>query len=262
MLTIISPAKKLNFERPTPELPTTTPALQKDIVVLAKHAQKLSAKRLGKLMDISDKLADLNYQRFQAFSLPFEPIRSRPAAFAFAGDTYVGLDIEQLGSDDLAFAQDQLRILSGLYGLLRPMDLMQPYRLEMGTKLKNARGRNLYEFWGSRITDQLKSSLEDHTDKTVVNLASQEYFKAVQSKELPGKVLTPVFLERKDGKSRTLFLFAKRARGMMARFAIQERLESTEGLKEFNEGGYQFQPAQSSADRWVFERDQPPPVRR
>jgi hypothetical protein len=261
MLAVLSPAKKLNFERPTPNLPTTTPLLNKDIAELAKLAAKLSSKQLGKLMDISDKLADLNYQRFQDFSMPFEPVGSRPAAFAFAGDTYVGLDVEQLDSEDMQFAQDHLLILSGLYGLLRPMDLMQPYRLEMGTKLKNSRGKNLYEFWGSRITDKVNESLTEHEEKTVVNLASQEYFKSIQSKKLSGKVITPVFLDRKDGKSRTLFLFAKRARGMMARFAIQQRIDRAEGLKEFTEGGYQFQPDQSSEDRWVFERDQPPPVR-
>jgi hypothetical protein len=166
-----------------------------------------------------------------------------------------------LNAEDLNFAQSQLRILSGLYGLLRPMDLMQPYRLEMGTKLKNSRGKNLYEFWGSRITDQVNATLEDHEDKTLVNLASQEYFKSIQTRSLKGEVITPVFLERKGGKSRTLFLFAKRARGMMARFAIQQRMDRAEGLKDFTEGGYQFQSAQSDATRWVFERDQPPPVR-
>jgi len=261
MLTVLSPAKKLNFDRPTPDLPTSTPALEKDIAVLTKQTRTLSAKRLGKLMDISDSLAELNYQRFQDFSLPFGPLNSRPAAFAFAGDTYVGLDVEQLSAEDLDFAQSQLRILSGLYGLLRPMDLMQPYRLEMGTKLKNSRGKNLYEFWGSRITDQLNASLMDHEDKVVVNLASKEYFKSIQTRELKGRVITPVFLERKDGKSRTLFLFAKRARGMMARFAIQQRINQAEDLKAFSEGGYQFQPDRSDESRWVFERDQPPPVR-
>jgi len=261
MLAVLSPAKKLNFERPTPNLPTTTPILSEDIAVLAKQAARLSSKQLGKLMDISDKLADLNYQRFQDFSMPFEPVGSRPAAFAFAGDTYVGFDVEQLDSEDLQFAQDHLLILSGLYGLLRPMDLMQPYRLEMGTKLTNSRGKNLYEFWGSRITEKINETLEDHKEKTVVHLASQEYFKSIQRKQLRAQVITPVFLERKEGRSRTLFLFAKRARGMMARFAIQQRLDQAEGLKDFTEGGYQFQSEQSSADRWVFERDQPPPAR-
>jgi len=261
MLTVLSPAKKLDWQRPVPDIAPSAPILEKDIAVLAKQAKKLSAKRLKKLMDISDNLAELNYQRFQDFSLPFTEENSRPALYAFAGDTYVGLDVEQLSPEDLEFARDRLRILSGLYGLLRPMDLLQPYRLEMGTRMRNSRGKNLYEFWGSRITSELGSSLEEHEDKTLVNLSSAEYFKSIQPRDLPGRVVTPVFLDTKGGKSRSLFLFVKRARGMMARFAIQQRIDRPEGLKDFHEGGYRFRPEQSDTDRWVFERPQPPPVR-
>jgi len=261
MLTVLSPAKKLDWEGPIPNVAASTPVLEKDIGILAKQARKLSANKLKSLMEISDNLAQLNHQRFQDFSMPFTEANSRPAVFAFAGDTYVGLDASQLDEQDLQFAQGQLRILSGLYGLLRPMDLLQPYRLEMGTKMKNSRGKNLYEFWGSRITAQLIAALGEHDDKTLVNLASAEYFKSVQPKSLPGKVVTPVFLDTKGGKSRSLFLFVKRARGMMARFAIQRRIDRPEGLKDFTEGGYRFLSGQSDETRWVFERPQPPPVR-
>jgi cytoplasmic iron level regulating protein YaaA (DUF328/UPF0246 family) len=260
VLTVLSPAKKLDWDTPIPDLASSAPALEKDIAVLAKQAKRLSAKRLKKLMGISDNLAALNYQRFQDFTLPATAESSRPAVFAFAGDTYVGLDASQLDEGDLHFAQGQLRILSGLYGLLRPMDLLQPYRLEMGAKLRNTRGKNLYDFWGSRITDELNESLSGHEDKTLVNLASVEYFKSVRPADLPGEVITPVFLDTKGGKSRSLFLFVKRARGMMARFAIKERLAGPEGLKDFSYGGYRFRAEQSDATRWVFERPQPPPV--
>jgi cytoplasmic iron level regulating protein YaaA (DUF328/UPF0246 family) len=254
MLTIISPAKKLDSAPVSLALPVTQPVLLGDTEQLMKTTRLLKPKDLKDLMGISDKLADLNHARFQAFTTPFDQTNAKPAVLTFNGDVYLGLDAPSLDENELAWAQEHVSILSGLYGLLKPMDLMQAYRLEMGTRLKTARGKNLYAFWGDRVTNQLTAQLAEHTDNTVINLASKEYFKVVQPKRLPGAVVTPVFKEIKDGKARIISFFAKRARGLMTRFMVQERVDRPEGIKDFNGSGYRFNPALSTDDQWVFSR--------
>ena len=212
-------------------------------------------------MKLSDPLADLNYQRFRDFSTPFHLGNAKQAAWVFNGDTYVGLRAGTLNKLDMAFAQEHLRILSGLYGVLRPLDLIQPYRLEMGAKFNPPHRTNLYDFWDNRITDNLNTLLDDQNDKTLVNLASSEYFKSVRPKELAGPVLTPIFHEIKDGQSRTIGMFAKQARGAMARFMITNRIDKAEGLKDFNLNGYEFRADLSDDNKWVYTRPQPAPVK-
>lgn len=257
MLAIISPAKKLDFESEPKTDSHTVPDLLDHTGTLVKKAKSLSRAKLKSMMGISDKLVDLNYERFKAFETPFHLGNARQAALSFAGDTYVGLDAPSLTEKDLSFAQDHLRILSGLYGLLRPLDLMQPYRLEMGTKFPVGRSSDLYEFWGSTITDHLNDALQGHSDPSIINLASNEYASVVKPSDLAGKMITPVFKEEKEGKARVLGLFAKRARGMMARYMIKKRLKTSAPLKKFDEGGYIFQPDQSDETTWVFSRPQP-----
>lgn len=257
MLAIISPAKKLDFESDPITDAHTQPILLKDAEVLAKKARKLKRGDLKSMMGISDKLADLNYRRFQDFKPPFSLANARQAALSFAGDTYVGLDAPSLKQKDLEYAQDHLRILSGLYGVLRPLDLMQPYRLEMGTKFPVNGKEDLYDFWDGRVTEVLNEATKSHKDRRIVNLASNEYAKVVQPEGLEGGIVTPVFKDVKDGKARVLGLFAKRARGMMARYMIVGRIETEKKLKAFNGGGYTFQPDQSDDTTWVFTRPQP-----
>jgi len=257
MLAIISPAKKLDFESDPITDAHTQPILLKDAEVLAKRAKTLTRTDLKSMMGISDNLADLNYRRFQDFKPPFNLANARQAALSFAGDTYVGLDAPSLKKKDLEYAQDHLRILSGLYGVLRPLDLIQPYRLEMGTKFAIGGKETLYDFWDTRVTDQLNAATASHKDRRVINLASNEYAKVVQPKALKGGIVTPVFKEIKDGQARVLGLFAKRARGMMARYMIVNRVETEKKLKAFNDGGYTFQPDQSDEATWVFTRPQP-----
>lgn len=260
MLALLSPAKKLHAPDFASSSQNTQPALLADAEVLAKQTRGLSRAGLQSLMGISEKLADLNFERFQAFSTPFHAENAHPAALSFAGDTYQGLAAWTLPEEDLRFGQNRLGILSGLYGLLRPLDLMQPYRLEMGTSLKNPRGENLYEFWRQAITQEICDRLENHEDKRVINLASKEYFRAVDTSRLPAPVVTPVFRENKDGKSRTIGFMAKKARGTMARYILTRRLEEAESLKDFAEEGYTYQPQLSDETTWVFTRRQPPPV--
>ncbi|MEQ8321114.1 MAG: peroxide stress protein YaaA [Rhodospirillales bacterium] len=257
MLAIISPAKKLDFESDPITDAHTQPVLLKDAEVLANKAKKLKRSDLKSMMSISDNLADLNYQRFQDFKPPFNLANARQAALSFAGDTYVGLDAPTLKTRDLEYAQDHLRILSGLYGVLRPLDLIQPYRLEMGTKFPIMGKENLYDFWDRRVTDELNKATESHKDRRVINLASSEYAKVVKPKALEGGMITPVFKEIKDGNARVLGLFAKRARGMMARYIVTKRVETEKKLKAFNADGYTFQPDQSNDSTWVFSRPQP-----
>jgi cytoplasmic iron level regulating protein YaaA (DUF328/UPF0246 family) len=252
MLILLSPAKNLDFEERPLGLPATEPRFEGETVQLASALKRKSADELAGLMSLSDKLAELNRARFRAFG---EQSR-KPAMLAFAGDVYRGLDAGTLDEGDLAAAQDRLRILSGLYGLLRPLDLIEPYRLEMGTRLRTKAASDLYGFWGDRIARAVEDDLEGHETRIVVNLASQEYFKAARGLTVP--VVTPVFKEEKDGQLRTLALFAKVARGMLARFAVTERLDRPEGLKAFRGGGYRFAPELSSEGEWVFTRPQPP----
>ena len=257
MLAVISPAKKLDFETAPKFKDHTLPQFIKDTEILVKTARKMSRAKLKQMMKLSDTLAELNYQRYQNFSTPFHLGNAKQAAWVFNGDTYVGLKADTLNKREMAFAQKHLRILSGLYGVLRPLDLIQPYRLEMGARFNPPHRANLYDFWDSRITDNLNALLDDQNDKTLVNLASSEYFKSVRTKELHGPVLTPIFREIKDGQSRTIGMFAKQARGTMARFIITNRVDKTEGLKDFNLSGYQFRSDLSDDNKWVYTRPQP-----
>lgn len=255
MLVVISPAKRLNWD--SVEGPTTEPEFQEDAVRLAKTARNLTLTDLRKLMDLSADLAKLNRERFKAFEeVPSQEL-TRPAVLAFAGDTYVGLDAASLETDEMAWAQDHLRILSGLYGILRPLDAIQPYRLEMGSRLKTRRGKSLYEYWRQGPAKALRAQAEELNTDTLVNCASQEYFGAVDLKALRLRVITPVFMEERNGEAKIVSFFAKKARGSMARYIIHNRLTGPEGLKDFDYGGYRFQPDRSEGDRWVFLRDYP-----
>ncbi len=257
MLALISPAKKLDFETEPAVGRHSQPRFLEQTQELVAVARSLSRDELARTMKLSDKLADLNYARFQAFETPFTLANAKQAALVFNGDTYVGLQADTLIEDDLEFAQDHLRILSGLYGLLKPLDLIQPYRLEMGAKFRPPEGGDLYGFWNGRLTDAINRTLGEQSDRTVVNLASNEYFKAVHEKDLIGPVITPVFKEIKDGEARTLGMFAKRARGAMARHMIVNRLGQPDGLKSFGDGGYEYRPDLSDERSWVYTRQQP-----
>ena len=259
MLILLSPAKNLNFD-PAPEAPSATkPALLKHANELSETTRALSRGQIKTLMNISDALAELNFERFQSFKTRGRVIGAKQAALAFNGDVYLGLDAKSLAEDDLSFAQDRLRILSGLYGLLRPLDAIQPYRLEMGSRLKNSRGGDLYSFWGDIIAKELNKAAKTHDDPTIINLASKEYFSAVDAKALRPPVITPTFKEEKDGRLRQLQFFAKRARGLMARWAIENRIDRAADLKDFNLEGYAFQADASSEAAWLFTRPQPAP---
>ncbi|MBL4801966.1 MAG: peroxide stress protein YaaA [Emcibacter sp.] len=254
MLIVTSPAKKLNFSEDVTRSGWSIPHFLEDSELLIEAARKLTRGELVKLMKISDKLADLNYNRYRSFSTPFTPANAKQAVYAFIGDTYVGLQADSLSEDDLAYAQDHYRILSGLYGLLRPLDLMQPYRLEMGKKITTERGWTLYEFWGDSLTDELNRIMKEQNTDILVNCASQEYFKSVNAKKLEGQIITPVFKEVKEGHARVLSMFAKKARGMMTRYILQNRLKTVEELKSFELGGYKFQPSLSDHQTLEFHR--------
>jgi hypothetical protein len=259
MLALLSPAKKLDLEplpRKRQALPASTPELLSDAKMLAGLARKLSAKKLAELMDLSEALAELNWDRFQVWTEAHAlgENAAKPAALMFDGEVYAGLDAASLKDHDLVWMNDHVQILSGLYGLLRPLDLIQPYRLEMGSKLKNRRGEDLYAFWGDRLAKLITKRLAGHSDPTLVNLASTEYMKAVPRKALKAPVLDIAFKEDKDGKLVTLMLFAKRARGLMARFIAQNRITSREDVKAFDLDDYRFAPALSTETEWVFTR--------
>jgi cytoplasmic iron level regulating protein YaaA (DUF328/UPF0246 family) len=253
LLIVLSPAKRLDFTEPSPDVAATRRRFVDDTATLSKTSRNQTQADLRRLMGISTDLARLNQARFKAFD-PEALDTGVQAAFAFAGDVYLGLEARTLDAAALDFAQDRLRILSGLYGLLRPLDRIQPYRLEMGTRLKTRRGSSLYDFWGDRISRQLNADAEGHGDRTLVNLASQEYFGAVDARALKLPVVTPHFREEKDGESRIISFFAKKARGTMARFAIDERIETVADLKAFDRDGYRFQKAASSESDWIFTR--------
>lgn len=259
MLTLLSPAKKLNFDPATTELEASRPRMSADIKELAAVAKDLTAADLKKLMHISDNLAELNAERFKSFNLDGQSNSAKSAGLAFDGDVYWGLEAKTLSDADLSFAQDHLRILSGLYGVLRPLDAIQPYRLEMGTKLKTARGKSLYDFWGTKIAETINDDLSGHSDKTIMNLASNEYFKSVDLSHLDAPIVEAKFLNVKDGKSRNLMYYAKYGRGLMARWIMQERVDRADGLKDFNLDGYKFSAADSTDNLLVFSRKQPPP---
>jgi cytoplasmic iron level regulating protein YaaA (DUF328/UPF0246 family) len=258
MLTVLSPAKKLRTDAPLPALEVTRPRLDDDTRALAKVAKTQSAADLSKLMKISDNLAELNVERFKSFDLDGRSNSATPAGLTFDGDVYWGLEATSLDDEALGYAQDHLRILSGLYGVLRPMDAIQPYRLEMGTKMANERGTSLYEFWGSRIGESLAADLEGHADQTIVNLASNEYFKAVDRAALPGKVVEASFLNVKDGEARRLMYHVKFARGLMARWIMENRIKGADDLRGFDAEGYCWDAGASSEGHLVFTRPQPP----
>lgn len=252
MLIVLSPAKRLDFTEPDPALPASERRFLEDTASLARTARGRTVAELRRLMSISDDLARLNRERFQTFDP--DSTEGVQAAFAFAGDVYEGLGARELDAAGLAFAQDHVRILSGLYGLLRPLDRIQPYRLEMGTRLKTRRGSTLYDFWGDRIARQLNADAEGQDQSVLVNLASQEYFGVVDAKALKLPVVTPHFRESRDGESRIISFFAKKARGGMTRFAIDERITRAEDLKAFDRDGYRFDKAASTDTEWIFIR--------
>jgi cytoplasmic iron level regulating protein YaaA (DUF328/UPF0246 family) len=255
MLVVISPAKRLDWSE-TPDVSATVPDFQDDAVKLAKSASRLSRPKLQALMDISPALAELNQARFKTFESEPDADVVRPAAYAFAGDTYAGLEARTLDPDTMDWAQSHLRILSGLYGVLRPCDAIQPYRLEMGSRLITRRGGSLYAYWGDRISRSLNDAA-DATDSTVlVNCASQEYFGAVDLKRLQPSVITPRFLEDRPGGPKVISFLAKKARGAMARFVSENRITDPADLRDFTTGGYAYQPDQSTEDAPVFLRSE------
>ncbi|WP_281556078.1 peroxide stress protein YaaA [Thalassomonas sp. RHCl1] len=254
MLLVVSPAKNLDFESPLPTDVYTQPALLEFSQSLIDTCVKLTPAEIASLMSISDKLAGLNAARFSEWQQPFTPDNARPAVLAFNGDVYGGLDANSFSQEDFDFAQQHMRILSGLYGLLKPLDLMQAYRLEMGTKLENSKGKNLYQFWDNIITESLNQALAAQGDDVLINLASNEYFKAVKKKTLAAKVITPAFKDWKNGQYKMISFYAKKARGLMARYIIQNRLTEVEQLKGFDLGGYQYSEEFSKGNDWVFTR--------
>ncbi|MBD2857642.1 peroxide stress protein YaaA [Spongiibacter sp. KMU-158] len=256
MLIVISPAKTLDFDTAAHVSSHSDADFLDQSALLIDELRQLAPQDISSLMKISDKLGTLNYQRFADWSAPFSTDNAKQAVLAFKGDVYTGLDAESLDENALAFAQQHLRILSGLYGLLRPLDLMQAYRLEMGTKFANQRGKNLYEFWGKQITDALNIQLEQ-TGPVLVNLASNEYFSAVKPKQINGTVITPIFKDRKGDNYKIISFYAKKARGLMTRYAIDHRVEDVEQLKAFDSEGYYFCPAESTETEWVFLRETP-----
>ena len=258
MLTVISPAKSLDWD--PVDVSSTEPAFQDDAIRLAKTSRNLTLKALKDLMSISDDLAKLNRDRFKAFEDAPTADKTKPAALAFNGDTYQGLEAKTLSDDDMAYAQDHLRILSGLYGLLRPLDAIQPYRLEMGSRLKTRRGKSLYDYWGDTLAKALNQLGEEQGTDTLVNCASQEYFGAADRKALKLNVITPVFMEVKDDKPRIVSFFAKRARGAMARHIVENRVTDVDGVLAFQSGGYTFEPDLSEDGKPVFVRDYPTPA--
>jgi len=254
MLLVISPAKNLDFDSPIATNKFSQPSLLEHSKLLISDCIKLAPAQLSSLMGISDKLAGLNAARFGEWSTPFTPDNARPAVLAFNGDVYTGLDAISFKAKDFDFSQQHMRILSGLYGLLKPLDLMQAYRLEMGTKLANDRGDNLYQFWGDIITNELNQALKEQGDDILVNLASNEYFKSVKKKSLNATIITPAFKDWKNGQYKMISFFAKKARGLMARYIIENQVSDVEQLKNFDLAGYQFSNELSKGNDWVFTR--------
>ena len=256
MLIFLSPAKSLDYTTPPQVATHTRPAFLKQSETLIKQLRKLSPADLAKLMSISDPLALLNFNRYADWKLPFTPENAKQAVLAFDGDVYDGLAAKTLSAADLDFAQQHVRILSGLYGILRPLDLMQPYRLEMGTKFANKGGKDLYAFWGERLLDAINAELEAMQRPVAVNLASEEYFKAAVGRKFKGQLIQPVFEDWKSGKYKIISFYAKRARGLMTRYAVLNRLDEPEGLKAFDYDGYAFAAEASDDKSWVFRRRQ------
>ncbi len=254
MLILISPAKTLDYQSPLATTRFTQPELLDHSQQLIKSARKLSAPQIKALMGISDKLADLNATRFHDWQPDFTLENARQAILAFKGDVYTGLQAETFNDADFDFAQQHLRMLSGLYGVLRPLDLMQPYRLEMGIRFENTKGKDLYHFWGDVITNKLNEAIAAQGDEIVINLASDEYFKSVKTQKLNAQIIKPVFLDEKNGKFKVISFYAKKARGLMSRFIIENRLTKPEQLTGFNSEGYFFDHEISSKEELVFKR--------
>ena len=254
MLVLLSPAKSLDYDSALPTKKHTKPRMLDDSEQLVEQLRKMTASQLGSLMSISEKLSELNAERYMKWEPDFSPANSRQALFAFTGDVYQGMELAEWSAEDFTEAQKKVRILSGLYGVLRPLDLMQAYRLEMGTKLENARGKNLYAFWGSKITDILNHDLKASGSDLIVNLASNEYFSSVKKKELNGRLITPAFKDEKNGKYKVISFYAKKARGMMADYIIRNNIEDVAGLKKFKSAGYSLDEANSSDSELVFLR--------
>lgn len=256
MLIIISPAKTLDYESPLATTRFTQPELLDRSAELMEYCRELTPAQIGSLMKISDKLAGLNAARFAEWQPNFTHENARQAILAFKGDVYTGLRAEDFSEQDFDFAQQHLRMLSGLYGLLRPLDLMMPYRLEMGIKLHNGKGNDLYSFWGDLLTEKLNQQLKAQGDNVLINLASDEYFKAIKPAKLDGQLIKPVFLDEKGGKFKVISFYAKKARGLMSRFIIQNQLTKPEQLKDFNLEGYFFEEEKSykSGSELIFKR--------
>ena len=254
MLLVVSPAKKLDFESPLATKQFSQPSLLEESQLLIDECIKLSPSDISSLMKLSDKLAGLNAARFGEWTMPFTTDNARQAILSFNGDVYTGLDAQTFSDEDFDFAQQHFRILSGLYGLLRPLDLMQAYRLEMGCKLGNVRGENLYHFWGDIITNELNKVIDEQGDDVLINLASTEYFKSVKKKSLKATIITPAFKDWKNGQYKVISFFAKKARGLMARYIIQNKIMNVEALKAFDLGGYHYSEALSKGNDWVFTR--------
>ena len=256
MLIVISPAKTLDYETTAKTKVFTTPDYLDQSQRLINRLRTFSSLDISDLMKVSAKIADLNFDRYESWKKPFTVNNAKQAILAFKGDVYTGLDASTFKADEFKFAQQHLRVLSGLYGLLRPLDLMQPYRLEMGTKLKTDVGKNLYEFWGSDITEGLNKQLKKIKSKYLINLASNEYFKSVKPTELNAQIITPAFKEFKNGEYKMIGIYAKKARGLLSRYIIQNKLNDPEDIKLFNEDGYRFNKKLSNENNWVFTRKQ------
>lgn len=257
MIVVISPAKTLDFESPATTSEFTEANLLDQSQILINRCQKLSMQDIASLMKVSDKIAGLNVARFAQWQTPFSIENdAKQCLFAFKGDVYTGLEAETLSEGTLAYTQQNLRILSGLYGLLRPLDLMLAYRLEMGTRLDNERGTNLYQFWGSLVTEELNKQLATQGSQYLINLASNEYFKAVKAKELKAEIITPIFKDQKNGQYKVISFYAKKARGLMARYIMENKVTDIEALKSFSVAGYYFVEAASTRSDLVFQRDE------
>jgi uncharacterized protein len=254
MLTVISPAKTLDFDTAPITRKTSFPDYLDRSKQLISLLRAQTPAQLGKMMGISHKLAELNVERFRTWNPPFSRSNARQAILAFRGDVYLGLDVDNYGPRDITFAQKNMRILSGLYGLLRPLDLIAPYRLEMGTRLPNPKGKDLYEFWGAQIAEGICAALAKPREKTLINLASQEYFRSIRTDLLPGKVITPVFKDYSGGSYKVLSFFAKKARGQMTTFIVKNRINRPQDIKAFDVDGYGFDEASSSDTTWIFTR--------
>ena len=254
MFFVLSPAKNLNEKDPVPIKEFTQPDLLAEAEILMRQLRELAPQQIAELMHVSDKIALLNAQRNAEWHTPFTPDNAKQAVFMFNGDVYEGISADTLKPEQIQYLQQHVRLLSGLYGVLRPLDLMQPYRLEMGTAFANTRGKNLYEFWGDIITDLLNDTLAQAGSDILVNLASQEYFKSVNTQKLKARLITPVFKDEKNGKYKIISFYAKRARGLMVRYAAEHNITDPEMLKNFDYEGYSFNAAASNESEWVFMR--------